>query len=425
MGYHQPLQSMTMGMGMGIGMSLGDQSNLMPGPPQMTHSNSAPEIPYYEQPSVFAPPDQPLHSNTYPGMPLNHHQQSGYATSSVGPNAGGPMPMASYIPDYHFGGPPMTSPMVYAAPAPNFPNGPLGPPEGEWDDDDAREADMVYGNLEVSSGEESILASPASYGSVPSPKPQNAPDLQGGAKKRQKGTGPGSVRSSGPSSLAESITAEELLALLDEAEENAFGTSFPVPPSLDTPAVREPIPSLFDFAFWLQDGTSDVRTTTYDQVKHRRRTTPEQLRLLQYWFGRNPKPDAALREWLANELGMTKRKSESFGIGSELTSRFCTSMVSGRTVVAIAARLCSTSSDNQVPEQAGVKQERTASTSQRIRKRPLWTTSRYIGHEPRNHTRAERPQPTPTSCHGRPSSLDRRRRSSEPVCIPAETPGRH
>lgn len=43
------------------------------------------------------------------------------------------------------------------------------------------------------------------------------------------------------------------------------------------------------------------------QVKHRRRTTPEQLKVLEHWFDINPKPDNSLREWLAMELGMTKR----------------------------------------------------------------------------------------------------------------------
>ena len=43
------------------------------------------------------------------------------------------------------------------------------------------------------------------------------------------------------------------------------------------------------------------------QVKHRRRTTPEQLKVLEHWFEINPKPDNSLREWLAVELGMSKR----------------------------------------------------------------------------------------------------------------------
>ncbi|KAK4685006.1 hypothetical protein P7C73_g5152, partial [Tremellales sp. Uapishka_1] len=43
------------------------------------------------------------------------------------------------------------------------------------------------------------------------------------------------------------------------------------------------------------------------EVKHRRRTTPEQLKVLEHYFDVNPKPDNALREWLAQELSMTKR----------------------------------------------------------------------------------------------------------------------
>ncbi|ODO09624.1 hypothetical protein I350_01834 [Cryptococcus amylolentus CBS 6273] len=50
------------------------------------------------------------------------------------------------------------------------------------------------------------------------------------------------------------------------------------------------------------DGESDAAT-----VKHRRRTTPEQLKVLEFWFEINPKPDNQLREQLAAQLGMTKR----------------------------------------------------------------------------------------------------------------------
>lgn len=43
------------------------------------------------------------------------------------------------------------------------------------------------------------------------------------------------------------------------------------------------------------------------EVKHRRRTTPEQLRVLEHWFNINPRPDNQVREWLAGQLGITKR----------------------------------------------------------------------------------------------------------------------
>ncbi|BEI94265.1 uncharacterized protein CcaverHIS019_0607240 [Cutaneotrichosporon cavernicola] len=43
------------------------------------------------------------------------------------------------------------------------------------------------------------------------------------------------------------------------------------------------------------------------EVKHRRRTTPEQLRVLEHYFSINPRPDNQLREFLAGELGITKR----------------------------------------------------------------------------------------------------------------------
>lgn len=50
---------------------------------------------------------------------------------------------------------------------------------------------------------------------------------------------------------------------------------------------------------------SDKNPTS--KVKHRRRTTPEQLMVLEHWFDINPKPDDNLREWLAANLGMSKR----------------------------------------------------------------------------------------------------------------------
>nr|ODN89367.1 hypothetical protein L203_02075 [Cryptococcus depauperatus CBS 7841] len=61
---------------------------------------------------------------------------------------------------------------------------------------------------------------------------------------------------------------------------------------------------------------ADVRTELLDvgpmgaagaQVKHRRRTTPEQLKVLEFWYELHPKPDNELRERLAAQLGMTKR----------------------------------------------------------------------------------------------------------------------
>nr|ODN93823.1 hypothetical protein L204_05009 [Cryptococcus depauperatus CBS 7855] len=58
---------------------------------------------------------------------------------------------------------------------------------------------------------------------------------------------------------------------------------------------------------------ADVRTELLEvgaagaQVKHRRRTTPEQLKVLEFWYELHPKPDNELRERLAAQLGMTKR----------------------------------------------------------------------------------------------------------------------
>jgi hypothetical protein len=55
---------------------------------------------------------------------------------------------------------------------------------------------------------------------------------------------------------------------------------------------------------WLQNRK---KPSDKSKIKHRRRTSPEQLKVLEHWFEINSKPDNALREWLAGELGMTKR----------------------------------------------------------------------------------------------------------------------
>lgn len=54
-------------------------------------------------------------------------------------------------------------------------------------------------------------------------------------------------------------------------------------------------------------GCAEFKADGLDQVKHRKRTTPEQLKVLERWFDENPKPDNNTREFLASTLGMTKR----------------------------------------------------------------------------------------------------------------------
>ncbi|KWU44061.1 hypothetical protein RHOSPDRAFT_26003 [Rhodotorula sp. JG-1b] len=60
------------------------------------------------------------------------------------------------------------------------------------------------------------------------------------------------------------------------------------------------------------DATSstDFGQSFYDpfRIKHRRRTSPAQLRILEHHFSRSPKPDLALRKQLATELDMTPRE---------------------------------------------------------------------------------------------------------------------
>ena len=56
--------------------------------------------------------------------------------------------------------------------------------------------------------------------------------------------------------------------------------------------------------------SSDFGQSFYDpfRIKHRRRTSPAQLRILEHHFSRSPKPDLALRKQLAVELDMTPRE---------------------------------------------------------------------------------------------------------------------
>ncbi|GAA5844688.1 hypothetical protein JCM9279_002882 [Rhodotorula babjevae] len=55
---------------------------------------------------------------------------------------------------------------------------------------------------------------------------------------------------------------------------------------------------------------ADFSQTFYDpfRIKHRRRTSPPQLRVLEYHFDRNPKPDVSLRRALSEQLDMTPRE---------------------------------------------------------------------------------------------------------------------
>ncbi|KAL1916410.1 uncharacterized protein VTP21DRAFT_5601 [Calcarisporiella thermophila] len=58
-----------------------------------------------------------------------------------------------------------------------------------------------------------------------------------------------------------------------------------------------------------QQKTPDFKPTFYDpfQIKHRRRASKSQLRILEQSFGENPKPNAAVRRALAQRLDMTCR----------------------------------------------------------------------------------------------------------------------
>jgi len=78
------------------------------------------------------------------------------------------------------------------------------------------------------------------------------------------------------------------------------------------PPFYHPYPTHFD------PSVSLANPYIYDptQVKHRRRTTPEQLKVLEDTFKTDPKPSPALRRQLSTQLGMSPRVLQVSGIPS-------------------------------------------------------------------------------------------------------------
>ena len=141
----------------------------------------------------------------------------------------------------------------------------------EWDDDEARAQELIYGTLEVSpkfhSAPASAHTSSTFTGRLPSvPPPTTSRTVPNSPVQK-------------PSSVKARINALE--------------------PPLFQPFEHSNNESV-------EASPSDYHACSL-KVKHRRRTTPEQLKMLEHWFDINPKPDNALREWLAGRLGMTKR----------------------------------------------------------------------------------------------------------------------
>jgi hypothetical protein len=66
---------------------------------------------------------------------------------------------------------------------------------------------------------------------------------------------------------------------------------------------------LFGYPQQSIDGNGDFRPTFYNpfEIKHRRRTSRAQLKVLEKSFSENPKPNAAVRRILAQKLDMTPR----------------------------------------------------------------------------------------------------------------------
>jgi hypothetical protein len=66
---------------------------------------------------------------------------------------------------------------------------------------------------------------------------------------------------------------------------------------------------LFGYPQQPMDGNGDFRPTFYNpfEIKHRRRTSRAQLKVLEKSFSENPKPNATVRRILAQKLDMTPR----------------------------------------------------------------------------------------------------------------------
>ena len=167
--------------------------------------------------SMYTPPDP--HTFPHNGYSLPYDQPQ-YPNQPVAGPSFAPPPFhlqhdPSPIGDYQYG----------------FPDNGDWQGNTDWDEDEYRDGDVIYGNLEVSD--------------------QNPNQNQ------------------------------------NQNQNQNPGTAFQSPSSLPPPHVPD--------------------KSAPKQVKHRRRTTPEQLKVLEHWFDINSKPDNNLREWLASELGMTKR----------------------------------------------------------------------------------------------------------------------
>lgn len=266
-------------------------------------------------PSFISPPPlQPQYTNGLGLAPQFSHQPG--APAQFMPAIPDQMPMPQ--PGFTFGHPP--------PPRDLWPNHP------EWDDerfamDYGDGGDMIYGQLEVSlqaalssfllstsapgtdiesplSSPASTIPSPTSTTSTFSPLSQGAPVVlppQDGPIGDPNGIGvnlaPGkSFPSVPPPSAPASPTSPTFLSRLP------FKARFPNPPLHPSNVIGEGEQWTYRT---LQGQQADFVPPL--KVKHRRRTTPEQLKVLEHWFDVNPKPDNNLREWLAMELGMTKR----------------------------------------------------------------------------------------------------------------------
>jgi hypothetical protein len=253
-------------------------------PPRQSHSLPVPLSAGFEHltNNGSIPPMSHPYINTHPSNP-NHPQQHPYNSFQPAAIPGSSFPPQHLPPQYSTGLPPGPN---HAMPPPGFafgqpPPRELWPNHGDWDDerDYIDGQDVIYGQLEVSP-----VASSYTLVSPPSPLPLILPSHVVTSPLLSHVQGHQHVK-------------EQYQDPLQGRDTDHF--RFPSVPPPSTPSPQQ-IKRQFPLQ-WQRNESDGFK------VKHRRRTTPEQLKVLEHWFDVNPKPDNNLREWLAVELGMTKR----------------------------------------------------------------------------------------------------------------------
>lgn len=253
--------------------------------------NAHPSNPNLQQFTSFQP--APIPGPPYPGQHIQQHYVPGLPPVTV---------HAMPPPGYSFGQPPASE---------SWPN------HADWDDErdyiDGQE--VIYGQLEVSP----VTPSSAPLPTTPSPfvLPASA-HVQGHQNDQSQ---------------------------CQDAFQRNIRAHFPSVPPPSTPSPRQ--------VDRIQPFHPQRNESDHIKVKHRRRTTPEQLKVLEHWFDVNPKPDNNLREWLAVELGMTKRNIQVWFQNRQVSLR----------------RRSEAAADNQTGQSQGTSAERKGGSGKSSRRR--------------------------------------------------------